>query len=94
MRKKEREAIIHKPSVHEVFYCLCDMPSWSEILLSKETNKPYKRFLLWLIESKFKTQRNEKLSVKALASDFGISSAKATQWLFSIYEDILSLNQV
>lgn len=91
-RSKERIKILHEPSTHEIFMCLSCMPKWSEILLSHGAGKPYKPFLKWLLEARFFPNREEKITVKKLASDFKTDTSKVTKWLRQIYDDIIELN--
>ena len=59
-RIKEKQKIIHEPSTHELFLCLGEMPSYSKILLENNSDKPYSKFLQWLLEINFyKRGRNE-----------------------------------
>lgn len=91
-RLKERMKILHEPSTHEIFMCLSHMPKWSEILFSHGVEKPYKPFLKWLLEAKFFSDREEKMTVKKLSSDFKADASKVTKWLRQIYDDIIDLN--
>ena len=91
-RTKERRKIIHKPSSHELFYCLEGMPSYSKILLEYRPDKSYKNFLRWLLEKDFYKNRTEKISIKGIAKDFMTDTVKVTKWLKEIYEEIFELN--
>lgn len=91
-RTKEKRKIIHEPSTHEIFVCLSQMPSYSKLLLANKPNKPYAKFLSWLIEIDFNRDKNEKTSIKKLAADFKTDTPKATKWIKDIYNDIFELN--
>jgi len=91
-RTKERRKILHEPSSHEIFYCLCGMPSYCKILADQSDDKPYIDFLKWLIEKNFFNDRTEKISIKKIATDFKSDSTKVTKWIKIIYEEIFELN--
>ena len=91
-RTKERRKILHEPSTHEIFYCLCGMPSYCKILADQSADKPYIDFLKWLIEKNFYNERTEKISIKKIATDFKSDSTKVTKWIKEIYEEIFELN--
>lgn len=91
-RIKERIKILHEPSTHEIFMCLSCMPKWSEILFARGAEKPYKPFLKWLLDARFFPDREEKMTVKRLSSDFKADTSKVTKWLRQIYDDIIDLN--
>ena len=91
-RTKERIKILHEPSTHEIFMCLSYMPKWSEILWTHGAEKPYKPFLKWLSDFRFFPEREEKMTVKKLSSDFKADTSKVSKWLHQIYDDILDLN--
>ena len=68
-RIKEKQKIIHEPSTHELFLCLGEMPSYSKILLENNSDKPYSKFLQWLLEINFyKRGRNEWSGMKDIIS--------------------------
>lgn len=89
---KDRMKIIHEPSTHEIFYCLSEMPSYSKILASQSSDKPFIDFLLWLIEKGFYSDREDKIPIKKIASDFKSDAPKVTKWIKEIYEAIFTLN--
>lgn len=91
-RIKERKRIMHKPTTHEIFYCLCNMPSYMVILAKEISEKPYINFLRWLIEKDFYGERTEKITIKKIATDFKSDAVKITKWIHEIYEDIFDLN--
>ena len=76
-----------------VFYCLEEMPAWVKLLLPESRQKQYRDFLPWLVDNHFDKIRGEKLNIKKLSSEFGITPTKASQWIFSIYEDLYILNR-
>lgn len=92
-RRKQRIKQLHQPSTHEIFVCLSGYPSYSRILLSERPDKKYLPFLEWIVENSFYNERAGKVSIKAIAADFGADTAKVTAWLRAIYEDIFELNQ-
>ena len=91
-RTKERVKIHHKPSTNEIFTCLANMPSYSEILLQKKQDKPYKEFLGGVIQKNFYINHSEKITVKKMASDCKAETSKITKWIHEIYHDIFELN--
>lgn len=91
-RRKEKIKIIHEPSISEIFYCLSEMPSYSKILLGESTDKSYADFLGWLIMKNFYREKDEKITIKKIATDFKADSSKVTKWLKEIYEQIFELN--
>ena len=91
-RTKERRKILHEPSTHEIFYCLQGMPAYSKILADQNPNKPYTNFLRWLIERNFYNEREDKVTIKRIATDFKSDSTKVTKWIKEIYEEIFELN--
>ena len=91
-RTKERRKIIHEPSTHEIFICLCGMPIYSKILVEQMPDKPYSEFLRWVIGKNFFNERTEKILIKKIASDFKADTAKVTKWIKEIYEEIFELN--
>jgi hypothetical protein len=91
-RTKEKKQILHEPSTQEIFKCLSEMPKWSELLLTSGADKIYKPFLQWLIEVNFFNGKNEKRTVKQIATGFKTDTAKVTKWIHEIYDDIFELN--
>ncbi|MBO9682328.1 MAG: hypothetical protein J7502_06620 [Flavisolibacter sp.] len=91
-RTKEKRKFVHEPSTHEIFICLSSLPSWTTILLQNGTQKPYMPFLQWLIERNFYEEREEKITIKRIASDYKSETTKVTKWLHEIYDDIIELN--
>jgi hypothetical protein len=69
------------------------MPGWSKLLSVHVSNKQYITFLKWLIEVNFYNEREDRLTVKKIASDFKGDTAKITKWIHQIYEDIFELNE-
>ena len=90
--RKERKKILHVPSTHEIFYCLCGMPSYCKILAAQMIEKPYSDFLRWLIANDFYNERTEKISISKMANDCKSESSKVTKWIREIYEGIFELN--
>lgn len=93
MAKKTREKILHHRTVHEVFYCLSSAPDWARLILTEYPDRQYAHFLSWLLEKQFFKSTSDRLSIKNLAKEFDIQTAKATKWIFGIYDDILLLNE-
>jgi hypothetical protein len=92
-RQKERVEIHHQPSTIETFLCIASMPKWAKLLIDADPTKPYIEMLQGLIEKKFYTDRNEKLTIKKIGSDLKIDTAKVTKWLALIYQDIFDVNE-
>ena len=92
-RQKERMVIKHQPTTIEIFVCIASMPNWAKLLINEEPTKPYIEMLKGLIERNFYSKKNERLTIKAIATDSKIDSGKATKWLTAIYEDIFKLNE-
>lgn len=90
--RKERRKFIHEPSLHEIFYCLSEMPDYSKILLNENPDRGYADFLHWLLDKRFYKERTDKISIKMLAANFKTNSSKVTKWLKEIYHDIFELN--
>ena len=74
-RFKERTKIHHNPSTHEIFICLKYMPHYPRILASHSSDKQYSQFLTWLIAEDFYKDREEKITIKMIASDFKADTA-------------------
>lgn len=91
-RTKERRKILHEPSTHEIFYCIGAATNYPKLLDEQKPNKAYIDFLRWLIEKDFYNDRNEKITIKKIASDFKSDTAKVTKWIHEIYNDIFELN--
>ena len=91
-RIKQTRKINHEPSTHEIFTCLSQMVSYSKILLDSNPDKPYVDFLSWLLEVNFHKDSEEKISIKKLAADYKIQTAKVTKWIADIYQDIFEIN--
>lgn len=91
-RTKERRKILHEPSTHETFYCLCGMPIYAKILAEQNTGKPFSDFLQWLIERNFYNDSTEKITIKKISTDYKSDSTKVTKWIKEIYEEIFELN--
>ncbi|MBS1917914.1 MAG: hypothetical protein JST87_16715 [Bacteroidetes bacterium] len=68
------------------------MPKWSQILAQNGTGKSYDSFLKWLIEVNYFNEREEKITIKEIATAFKLETVKVTKWLHEIYEDLLDLN--
>lgn len=90
-RYKARKKVIHQSDTKEYFMCLSSMPAWSEVLVDN-TDKPYKSFLMFLLEKNFYDYRQERLMIKQIVADYGSDTSKITKWLKQIYEDIVELN--
>jgi hypothetical protein len=67
------------------------MPGWSKVL-AENTDKPYKSFLLFLLDKNYYNDREERLMIKQIAADYGSDTSKISKWLKQIYEDIIELN--
>jgi len=91
-RTKERRKIVHEPSTHEIFRCLCGMPAYSKTLLENKPGKSFTDFLRWLIEVNFYNDEEGKITIKKLAAGFKTDTAKATRWINEIYQEIFELN--
>lgn len=90
-RFKERKKVIHQSDTKEYFISLSSMPIWSKIL-AENTDKPYKSFLLFLLDKNYYNEREERIMIKKIAADFGNDTSKISKWLKQIYEDIIELN--
>ena len=92
-RQKERVLFKHQPTTIEIFLCIASMPKWSKLLINEQPTKPYIEMLKALVERNFYKERNERLTIKAIATDIKIDSGKVVKWLPMIYEDIYELNE-
>ena len=92
-RQKERMIIKHQPSTIEIFLCIASMPKWAKLLINEEPMKPYIEMLKGLIEKKFYSEKNERLTIKAISTDLKIETGKVVKWLTAIYKDIFELNE-
>lgn len=90
--KDVRKPIIHTPSTHEIFYCLCTMPKYSELLLKERPNEVYSEFLRWMIDNIYYKERKGKTTIKSIALEFNSNASITTKWLRTIYDDIFQLN--
>lgn len=91
-RAQERPKILHTPTTTEIFLCLCSMPTFSKILLERYPDEIYADFLRWLVNKNFFNEREERILIKKLASDYGADTAKVTKWIKKIYDQIFDLN--
>lgn len=92
-RHKERVKINHEPSTIETFLCISSMPEWVKLLIHAEPDKPYIEMLKGLAERDFYNDRNERLTIKKIATDLKIETSKVTKWLNAVYQDIFDLNE-
>lgn len=86
-RHKERVKIHYEPSTIETFLCIASMPKWANLLINAEPTKPYIEMLKGLVEMNFYNERNERLTIKAIAADLKTDTGKVTKWLTAIYQD-------
>jgi len=91
-RIKERRKIVHQPTTHEILFCLRSMPRYCQLLLTYTPHTVYSEFLQGLVDRKFYQEQEEKTSIKQIAADFKTDTARITQWIKKIYEDIFELN--
>lgn len=89
---KERKKFLYSSSAPEIFRCLAEMPSYSQIVSAVSDSLPFHDFLGLLLQKDFYRDRAEKDSIKQMASDAGIDQTKAANWLREIYDAIFELN--
>ena len=87
----------YKPSPKEVISCLVAEYQWLSLLKGK--NKPYESFLPFIEETgRLESEDGEyydknRYQITSIAKEVGKSSAIIRKWVFSIYDDLLTLNK-
>lgn len=90
-RYKERRKILHQSDTKEYFRSIATMPKWSKILI-ENIDKPYNPFVQFLLEKNYYNDREERIMIKNIATEFGSDTSKISKWLKQIYEGIVELN--
>ena len=87
----------YTPSSKEVMLCLVAEHQWLSLLKGK--NKPHEAFLPFIEETdQLKSENNEyydknRYQITSIAKEVGKNPAIVRKWIFSIYDDLLTLNK-
>lgn len=87
----------YTPSPKEVIACLVAEYQWLSLLKGK--NKPYEALICFIEQTGRLENEDEeyydknRYQVSSLVKELGESSARIRKWIFSIYDDLLVLNQ-